>query len=472
MFVVYALLTSLIFCAVSLIYMKLYQLENYKVENYMKKVLLGEFAFGRKNKLKYTKRVKRLIFSSFLLNFCGFLIVFCFCEQILLTFLLIFTLFILSPVLVVFVFLANLPMELLIRKHYIKKAQKKLQKIGCKKIAITGSFGKTSTKQILYQILKEEFNVCATPKSYNTPMGVCKTILEDLKETDDFFVVEFGARRKGDIEFLSKLIGVDFAIITPIGNCHLETFGSVEQIENTKYELCEQARDFVIFNGKSQSTRKLFDKFPYKKYLVCEENGFAFSKNVKGGPNGSKFDLVLDGNVVSCNSRLLGKANIDNIVVASAMAYLLGENLYSIKKAIEKVKPIPHRLELIKGPVVDVIDDSYNSNFDGFVRALEVLDSFGNKKKIVVSPGIVELGKKQYETNFAVGKEVGKVADFFVVMNKSNKLALLAGALSSGMGKDKILFAETRNQQKEILKKIIEKGDVVLFENDLPDNYR
>ena len=88
----------------------------------------------------------------------------------------------------------------------------------CKKIAITGSFGKTSTKNILYQILKEEFDVCMTPKSYNTPMGVCKTILNDLKETDDFFIVEFGARHRGDIKFLTKFVGVDFGIFTPIGN--------------------------------------------------------------------------------------------------------------------------------------------------------------------------------------------------------------------------------------------------------------
>lgn len=472
MFVLYAFLAMICFLGSNLICLKLFQLEGYKIKNYIKKILKFEFAFGTKNKLILTNRAKRLIFSCFFLNFSCFLLIFCFLKPILVLLLTLFLLLILSPVMIVFVFLFNLPIENLIKQNYIKKAKEKLKKVGCKKIAITGSFGKTSTKNILYQILKEEFDVCATPKSFNTPMGVCKTILNDLKPTDDFFVVEFGARHSGDIEYLSKMIGVDFAIMTPIGGCHLETFGSLENIENAKYELCENVSDFVVFNGKSSSTKNLFNRYPQKKYLVCEEKSFAYAKNIESNCDGSQFTLILDGHVFNCKTKLLGKANIDNIVVASAMAYLLGESLYSINNAISKIKPTPHRLELIKGPYVDVIDDSYNSNFDGFVQALEVLCSFKVGKKVVVSPGIVELGKKQKETNFDIGKEVGKVADVFVIMNKTNKKELFDGALQAGMSEGQIFFAENREQQKLLLKRILSKGDVVLFENDLPDNFR
>ena len=114
---------------------------------------------------------------------------------------------------------------------------------------------------------------------------------------------------------------------------------------------------------------------------------------------------------------------------------------------------------------------SYNSNFDGFMQALEVLSKF-NGNKIVVSPGVVELGKQQWQVNYDIGKEIGKVADFFVIMNQTNKNALFEGAQKGGMTKSNIFFADTRQQQKMILKKLLKAGDVVLFENDFPDNIK
>ena len=157
-------------------------------------------------------------------------------------------------------------------------------------------------------------------------------------------------------------------------------------------------------------------------------------------------------------------SNLDNVAVAICMAHLLGESFENIKRGVLGLKPTPHRMELIRG-FANVIDDSYNSNFDGFLSALKVLSRFSGKK-IVVSPGIVELGNMQYEMNFKIAKEVKKYADVFVIMNKTNKIALSRGA--EGM---EVYFASTREEQTEILKKILGAGDVVLFENDLPDNF-
>ncbi|MGN1200740.1 MAG: Mur ligase family protein [Candidatus Caccovivens sp.] len=471
MFVFYAFLLAVALSLLNILYFKIFQLENYKIKKYIKNIVKCLFAFGDKSFLVFTKRILRLILIGFLLNFTYFLLFFGLISNFWINLLISIALFLLSPFLVIITFLFAMPIEEQIKRFYLKKAKKKLKKSKCKKIAITGSFGKTSTKNILYALLAEEFDVCATPKSYNTPMGICKSILENLKETDDFFIVEMGARRKGDIEFLAKYVGVDFAIITPIGNCHLETFGTLENIENTKYELCENAKDVVIFNGKSKSTKKLFARYPRKKFLVCTKNSFAYAKNIKTSSNGSEFVMVIDQKEFVCKTKLLGKSNIDNIVVASAMAYLLGESLFSISKAISSLKPVPHRLELIKGDFADVVDDSYNSNFDGFMQALQILKAFKGKK-VVVSPGIVELGTKQEEINIEVARQTAKVADVFVIMNQTNKLALLAGAKDGGMKDTQIYFANTRTEQKDILKKVLQKGDVVLFENDLPDNFK
>ena len=467
---VYSIICACVLTLFDLIFIKSLQLENYKIKKYIKNTIKFNFSFGNKNKLKFTNRAKRLIFIDFLINFCLFLLIFYLFKNLLIKIAIIFSVFLLSSVVFLLASVIALPIENAIKQRYIKLAKKKLANSSCKKIAITGSFGKTSTKHILYQLLKQEFDVCVTPKSFNTPMGICKTILQDLKETDDFFVVEMGARNVGDIKFLARMVGVDFGIITPIGNCHLETFGSVEKIENTKYELCENTSGTIIFNGKSKSTRKLFERYAHKKYLVCVDGSFAYAKDVKIESTGTRFVLVLDENKFQCKTTLIGRANIDNIVVAAAMAYILGESLMSIQKGIAKLRPIAHRLELIKG-YVNVIDDSYNSNFDGFCEALEVLNSFAGTR-VVVSPGIVELGAKQEEVNRLAGEKVAKVADYFVIMNETNKKALLTGALCGKMKKEQILFARTRKEQRDILKKLLKMGDCVLFENDLPDNMK
>lgn len=469
MFLVYVLCFSLIFSCFGLIFIKIYQLENYKIKKYIKNIIKFNFCINKKSKLKFTKRVCRLIFSNFFILFIIFASVFNFFNNFLYFLIFFLLFFIIFPFFLIGIFLISLPVEIFIKKIYISKAKRKLKKCACKKIGITGSFGKTSTKNILYQILSEEFDVCATPQSFNTPMGVCKAVLENLKETDDFFIVEMGARQKGDIDFLSKFVGVDFGVITPIGECHIETFGNVENIENTKYELCENV-DLAFFNGKSKSTKKLFERFERKKYLLCDKKGFSFAKNIETNENGSNFVLEIDNQEIKCSTKLLGKANIDNIVVAASVAYILGESLVCIKSGIEKVKSTPHRLELIKG-YVNVVDDSFNSNFDGFVEALNVLKKFKGRK-IVVSPGMVELGKIQEQKNFEIGQKIASVCNFFVIMNDTNKKALSSGAKNGGLSSEKIFYANTRSEQQKILKNIIQKGDVVLFENDFPSNIR
>lgn len=470
MYLLYSTLVSILFTAVAIIFIKIYQLENYKIKNYLKTLFKNPFLLSDKSALVFTKRVNRLIFVVFLFNFLYFFVVYYLIKNFYLIIPNIMYL-VFYPIILCLPFLFAMPVENLIKKHFLHKAKKKLKSFSGKKIGITGSFGKTSTKNFLYQILKEEFDVCATPKSFNTPMGVAKAILENLKETDDFFIVEMGARHSGDIKFLSEFVGVDFGILTPIGSCHLESFGTIEKIEDAKYELCEATKDLMIFNGKSRSTKKLYDRYKHKKYLVCEKGSFAYAERVKVLPTGSQFVFVIDGKKFECATKLLGGANIDNIVVAGAMAYLLGESLFSIQKAIENLQPTPHRLELIKGEFVNVIDDSYNSNIDGFKEALKTLSAFKGRK-VVVSPGMVELGKLSEEQNFLAGQEVGKVADTFVVMNETNKKSLSDGAISGGMKAENIFYANTRKEQQQLLKQILQKGDVVLFENDFPDNIR
>ena len=466
----YALLVSLALFGLSFPLIKVYQLENYRVKNFLKNVFKFNLSFGDKNRLVFTKRLKRMLFCHFFLIFVLFLLIFYLIKNVYIELGLIFSGVILLPFLIVLSHFLILPFEEFLKKRYIKKAKKKLENMPCKTIAITGSFGKTSTKNILLEILARKFKVCATPKSYNTPMGICRTILNDLSPLDDFFVVEMGARHRGDIAFLCDLVGVDYGILTPVGLCHIETFKNLSNVEKTKFELCENVKNFVVINGQSASSMKLFEKCDKKKYLIGKENSFAYATCERCMGGRSTFQLNIDGKSVSVSTNLLGRANIDNIVLASSVAYLLGVNLMDIKSGIEKLTPVPHRLELIKG-FATIIDDSYNSNFDGFCEALSVLNSFAGEK-ILVTPGMVELGEEQEKLNRLVAKKIAKVCDVVVVMNKVNKKALREGLQEAGFNMKNVFYANSRKEQKEILKKIVGKNSVILLENDLPDNYR
>lgn len=454
----------------SLPLIKVYQLENYKPLKFVSRVFKFNLAFGDKNKLVLTNRIKRYIFCEFLLFFVVFSLIFYFLTKYYLNLIVMFVGIIFLPVLMIITHYLILPAEKLIICSYIKKAKNKLKTMPCKKIAITGSFGKTSTKNILFQILSQKFKVCATPKSYNTPMGVCKTILENLTEKDDFFIVEMGARHIGDIEFLCKLVGADYGVLTPVGNCHIETFKTLENVENTKFEICENVQDFMIINAKSDSNKKLYERCEKKKYLIGEENSFAYATNVNVKNLKTYFNLHIESQSIEVSTNLLGKASVDNIVTASALAYLLGVNLLDIKKGISLLKAIPHRMELIKG-YANIIDDSYNSNFEGFKQALDVLSKF-HAKKILVTPGMVELGDKQFDMNFEIAKLVAKVCDIVVVMNEVNYKAIIEGLKAKNFDMKNVYHAKSRKEQKEILKKILQANDIVLFENDLPDNYK
>lgn len=466
----YGFLYAILLIILSIPVFKIYQLEGYRIKNCIKKVVKFNFGFGDKNKIIFTNRLKRSIFCDFLLIFFLFSLIFYFFNYFYVYIILFVLGVIFLPFFLTCAHFVVKPVEIIIQKSYIKKAKLKLLKMPCQKIAITGSFGKTSTKNILFEILSQKYKVCMTPRSYNTPMGICRTILENLTEKDDFFIVEMGARHKGDIAFLCKLVGADYGILTPVGNCHIETFKNLENVEKTKFELCENVKNLMIISSKSASNKKLYEKCEKEKYFICEKNSFAYAENIRTQNFKTYFELFIDGKSVNCETNLLGKVNVENIVVASVLAYLLKVNLIDIAKGIRNLKSIPHRMELIKG-FANIIDDSYNSNIVGFKEALEIISKSAGDK-ILVTPGMVELGDRQFEMNYEIGKEIAKVCDYVVIMNKTNASSLTEGLLSRGFSRKRIFYAHSRAEQKEILKKLVKKGDVVLFENDLPDNYK
>lgn len=378
------------------------------------------------------------------------------------------------PIIVPVVHFILIPLEKLIVYCHLLKAKKKIKKFAnLIKVGITGSFGKTSTKYILNTMLSQKYKVCMSPHSFNTLTGLSKVVNNYLKDDDQVLIAEMGARNVGDISKLCKLINPKYGIITSIGSQHLLSFKTIENIKKTKNELVEKipADGLVVFNGDNAGAIELYSKCQKPKIVTGNhKNSNIVASNITYNAEGTNFNLAINNEVYSCKTSLVGEHNVQNILMCVALAKQLNVSNQQIVNAIKNLKPIPHRLELSKTPNNIILDDSYNASVEGSSVALEVLSSFKNRK-IVITPGLVELGDKEKEENINFGKKIAKVADIVVIVNKINFEAINQGLSLENFNEENIYQADTLENAKLLMKDFLQKDDVILFENDLPDNY-
>lgn len=440
--------------------------------------ILNLFTAKQKTPLKYTKRMTRLvvIYTIIVLIVSWGLAVVGYKFVPYLSYGLIGVCPIILPIIVLLSYLITYPIEKIISNSYINKAKKKLQsKENLIVIGITGSYGKTSVKNILGTILSEKFKVCATPSSYNTPLGLSKTILSNLKDDDKIFIAEMGAKQRFDIKELCEMVNPDLGLITGVGNQHLLTFGSSEMIAKTKGELADfisNKNGKLYINIEKESTKKLASNY---KNAVCvaidNKDCDLVAVDRKTTKEGSSFDLVYNGKKVKCKTILLGDHNISNILIASRVALDLGLSLEEIASGIGKLLTIPHRLEIVRSSsTYTILDDAYNSSVEGSKASLDVLSKFDGQK-FVITPGLVELGSEQFNSNFEFGRNMAAVCDYVIIDSTINYDAISSGMIFAGFDENKIIQVGNLNQAVAMLGTLAKANDVVLFENDLPDNY-
>lgn len=440
-----------------------------------------------KKKLVYTSRAKRLVFWNFAtialleVSFIGNAANTNALELYMnaMTKILYYSLFtFLLPVnMIIANFLAS-PTELFINDRYINSAKRKLKSKKYKnliKIGITGSYGKTSTKFILETILKEKYNVLATPESYNTTMGNVRIIREKLKEEHEVFISEMGARYRKDIEEICNFVKPQIGIITSIGAQHLETFKNIENIVKTKSELLESLPDdgIVFLPNDDSHCLKLYNKEKRKKYIygVNDKHADVYAKNIKVSSEGSTFTAVTQNGEINCTTKLLGEHNIQNILGCIAIAIHLGLTNEQIASGVSKIKAVDHRLQILPSSNgVTIIDDAFNSNPVGSKMALDVLKTFEGRK-IIVTPGMVELGNDEYKYNKEFGKHMASCVDIAILVGKKKTEPIVEGLKGSKFNDMNIYIVENLDSASKKLGELTKAGDVVLFENDLPDNY-
>ena len=355
-------------------------------------------------------------------------------------------------------------------KKYINSAISKLKNCKCKVIAITGSNGKTSTKNILCKMLSKTYKTQATPASYNTPLGISKFINQQLKNDTEFLILEFGARRKNDIKKLCQLFAPDFGIICNISGQHLETFKSIDSVYIAKKELSDYLKtNLCVYNLDNNFCRAMYEIKEGKKIgISIEKKSNYCAKNIEIKNFFTEFDMKLGKHIVHARTKLLGHHNVCNIMLASVLAIHLGVNINVLPEIIENLPFIPHRLEYIKGRI-NILDDSYNCSLASAIASINVLKTTKNKT-MIVTPGIIEAGKTRYYTNFELGKLLAN-SNYCVIVGTENKQALTDGIKSTNYNLQNLFFATSLEDSKKYYN-LLGENDTLLLLNDLPDDYK
>lgn len=458
-------------------YLYIYQVLEYEPAAFLKWFLRHPLKrnLQRKYKLKFTQKAIQLSILSILLMLLISTTLSIFLSKGLLLFpilLLITQSF--SPLFILIAHLIYYPVEFYFKRRILKRAKIKLNSLpDLKIIAITGSLGKTSTKEILYTLLWRKFRVVKTPKSFNTPLGIAQTILQDLKDNTEILIIEIGAYEQGDIAKMAEFLKPQIGIITGVAPQHLERFGSFKNIINTKFELARALSEngLAIINGENEQLVQLTPQSPAKVILYGQNNNPFFASQIQTSILGTTFLLHTSNTQTKISIPLVGKHHIKNFLGAAIAAQHLGLTIEDIKKRAILLLSTPHRLEIKKQGDVVIIDNTYNTNPASSKASLELLKDYPGKQKILITPGLIELGQDSSKENQALAKLGAQIADLIIIIGSNAQKDLLVGLNEVKYPKRQILIKDSLYEALQLLPKICKPKAVVLLENDLPDQY-
>ena len=347
---------------------------------------------------------------------------------------------------ILFAYITSVMMEGILFRGFVKKAEKKLKKMEhMVVIGVTASYGKTSIKNYIAHILSAKYTTYATPRSVNTFGGVLKDINDDLPEDTEIYIVEMGARGRGDIAEISEFVNPHLAIVGKIGSAHIEYFGNLENIRNTKMEILKSNRLQEAW---------VHDSAKVKPEKIIHSFGKEIS-NIKATLDGLDFDMEGE----SYHVNILGSFNAMNIAVAIKVAKALDMDDNIIKKQLETLKPTPHRLQRMDAGGKVIIDDSFNGNIEGMLEGFSLASTY-NGRKVLITPGLVEVDDS---FNEEVAKKADEVFDLIIVTGDLNY-----GIFRDCIDDSKLLKLESKDKMQEMLIEHTKVGDLILFANDAP----
>ncbi len=435
---------------------------------------ISETRFDTKLKLNITARVKRQIITIIILSIATFV------TLIFIKFPIIHTVVLITylmPIYVLLTVIINEPVEKIIRNKYKKMAVNKLKsQPSLYVIGVTGSYGKTSIKNIVGDVISEFEPTLKTPASFNTPNGLSITINNYLKPLHKVFIAEMGAYKSGEIEELAVMTNPHVAIVSSIGPQHLETFKTIENVQHTKMELVENVRPngIAILNYDNIYIREYEIKRDDIKVYTYGMDSIAYDmygKDVKYEFGQMSFTVV--DNINDCEyyitTKLLGKHNLYNIMASLLVCITRGYDIEKTIKAITMVKPIKNRLEFKKiNNDTLVIDDAFNANVEGLKEAVNILSKYTDYTRVLITPGVIDLGDKSYKLNNEIAKTFDGKIDHMFMVGRYNQKAYY-DAVKNFKSIDYSMF-DNFLEAYEIANQI-EGKKVILICNDLPDKF-
>lgn len=389
---------------------------------------------------------------------------------------------ILTPLIISGIVLLFQPITVLARNRIIQKAKKKRAEFkDLLVIGITGSYGKTSTKEFLYTILSEKYNVLKTRNHQNSEIGIARSILNDLRPEHKIFIVEMGAYNRGGIRLLCDIVKPKIGILTGISDQHMATFGSQENIIQTKYELIESLpqNGLAIFNGDDPYCLRLYKKTKKPKKICLSSrlnskqdvNPDVWADNIEINRTSLSFDVFLkDRSMSKFKVNLLGAYNISNILTTVSCAKELGMPLDEVARACRNIKSNDGAIKIFKTTNgINVVGSLYSSNSYGVIAALEYLKLWAGKKAIIM-PCIIELGKNSSKIHRQIGKKIGNVCDLAIIVTRDCFADIKKSALEGRISKENVLFITDPKNIFERVKIFNNPDDIVFLEGRLPND--
>ncbi|MCC6612106.1 MAG: UDP-N-acetylmuramoyl-tripeptide--D-alanyl-D-alanine ligase [Anaerolineae bacterium] len=451
-----------------------------------------------KKAFRATARAKRLLGASFVVALILGIILFWLAGRVqidgflearfVLTAVAGWLLFTLAPIALVLGNALMMPVEAFMRRQFVQRARVALAEIDPVVIGITGSYGKTSTKHALAHILNGRYKTYATPKSYNTLMGVCLAINNDLAHdySVEYFIAEMGAYIPGEIEQLCDLTHPRIGIVVEVGPQHLERFGSLENVARAKYELIKglPVDGVAVFNWDNPYVREMYERdYPSTRIAVSRE---AHPAHVPpGGPRfvASAVDETLDGLSFTVHdtqtgeqaaivTSLLGIHNVTNILLATAVAVHEGMSLADVARRVRTLQPAEARLvRKTTAQGITILNDAYSANPVGIISALRALSLHDSKTKLLITPGMVELGQLQETENRKLGEIAADHATDVILIGQKQTAPIEQGLRQAGFPAERIHVMDSLREAQDWYQTHLQAGDTVLFLNDLPDTY-
>jgi UDP-N-acetylmuramoyl-tripeptide--D-alanyl-D-alanine ligase len=369
------------------------------------------------------------------------------------------------------------PVQRRINARFERTATDTLAAVAPLVVGITGSYGKTTTKVCIGAVLSQQLPTLITPASFNSRLGVIRTINEHLEPSHEAFVVEMGMYRKGDITELCELVHPQIGVLTAVGPVHLERLGSIEAIAEAKSELARALPPdgHLVANGDDPRVRAIAAHSDVHTVLYGLESDDAHvrAEQITLADGRTAFTLVIGDERAEVSAGLLGRHNVSNLLAAAAVGHLAGIGIEQIAAGLETVEPPEHRLSPIPNARagIIVIDDAYNSNPAGAAAALEVLGGHPARRRILVTPGMVELGDEEEALNERFGRQAADVCDHVILVGPERTKPIGRGLRAAGFNDDAITVVRDIGGATQVLAGLTRAGDVILFENDLPDMY-